>query len=78
MRPPSPPTLLPVGLGSHGGEFDKAFLDVFQRVVLRDQPVKEVLAHEAEDMQRVLNAARVLCALQSCIRTCTRRNSPRC
>ncbi len=29
------PTLLPVGLGSHGGEFDKIFVDTFQRVVLR-------------------------------------------
>src|ERR1700756_4446015 len=51
------PTLLPVGLGSHGGEFDKVFLDTFQRIVLRGQPAKEVLAREAEDMQRVLNAA---------------------
>ena len=55
------PTLLPVGLGSHGGEFDKIFLDTFQRVVLRDQAVKQVLDHEAEDMQRVLDAAKAPC-----------------
>jgi multiple sugar transport system substrate-binding protein len=55
------PTLLPVGLGSHGGEFDKIFVDTFQRVVLRDQAVKQVLDHEAEDMQRVLDAAKAPC-----------------
>jgi len=55
------PTLLPVGLGSHGGEFDKIFLDTFQRVVLRDQAVKQVLDREAEDMQRVLDTAKAPC-----------------
>jgi len=59
--PDARPTLLPVGLGSHGGEFDKVFVDTFQRVVLRGQPVKEVVAREAEDMQRVLNAANAPC-----------------
>ena len=55
------PTLLPVGLGSHGGEFDKIFVDTFQRVVLRGQPVKQVLDREAEDMQRVLDTAKAPC-----------------
>ncbi len=55
------PTLLPVGLGSHGGEFDKIFVDTFQRVVLRNQPVKQVLDREAEDMQRVLDTAKAPC-----------------
>jgi multiple sugar transport system substrate-binding protein len=55
------PTLLPVGLGSHGGEFDKIFVDTFQRVVLRDQPVKQVVDREAEDMQRVLDTAKAPC-----------------
>jgi multiple sugar transport system substrate-binding protein len=59
--PDALPTLLPVGLGSHGGEFDKIFVDTFQRIVLRDQPAKDVLAREAEDMQRVLNAAQTPC-----------------
>jgi multiple sugar transport system substrate-binding protein len=55
------PTLLPVGLGSHGGEFDKIFVDTFQRVVLRGQPVKQVLDREAEDVQRVLDTAKAPC-----------------
>ena len=55
------PTLLPVGLGSHNGEFDKIFVDTFQRVVLRDQPVKQVLDREAEDMQHVLDTAKAPC-----------------
>jgi multiple sugar transport system substrate-binding protein len=55
------PTLLPIGLGSHGGEFDKVFVDTFQRIVLRDQPVKDVLAREGDDMQRVIDAANAPC-----------------
>jgi multiple sugar transport system substrate-binding protein len=61
--PDARPTLLPVGLGSHGGEFDKIFLDTFQRVVLRGQPAKDVLSREGEDMQRVVNAAQAPCWL---------------
>ncbi len=59
--PDARPTLLPVGLGSHGGEFDKIFVDTFQRVVLRGQPAKDVLAREAEEMQRLLNTANAPC-----------------
>ena len=59
--PDALPTLLPVGLGSHGGEFDKVFVDTFQRIVLRDQPVKDVLEREAQDMQRVIDAAQAPC-----------------
>lgn len=59
--PDALPTLLPVGLGTHGGEFDKIFVDTFQRVVLRGQPVKQVLDREAEEMQRVLDAAKAPC-----------------
>ena len=37
------PALLPLGLGSKGGEFDKVYLDTFQLIVLRGQPVRAVL-----------------------------------
>jgi multiple sugar transport system substrate-binding protein len=61
--PDARPALLPVGLGSHGGEFDKVFVDTFQRVVFRGQPVTRVLDVEARQMQRVLDAAKAPCWL---------------
>jgi multiple sugar transport system substrate-binding protein len=55
------PALLPVGLGSHSGEFDRIFTDTFQRIVLRGQDIKEVLQAEGTQMQRVLDAAKAPC-----------------
>ncbi len=54
-------TSLPVGLGSSAGEFDKVFLDTFQLIVLRGQPIREVLDREATAMQRVLTATGAPC-----------------
>ncbi|WP_205769769.1 ABC transporter substrate-binding protein [Microvirga sp. KLBC 81] len=45
-------SLLPVGLGAKGGEFNKVYMDTFQRIVLRNEPVKAVL----EDQAKVLDA----------------------
>ncbi|WP_414475485.1 extracellular solute-binding protein [Microvirga sp. M2] len=45
-------SLLPVGLGAKGGEFNKVYMDSFQRIVLRNEPVKDVL----EDQAKVLDA----------------------
>ena len=45
-------SLLPVGLGAKGGEFNKVYMDTFQRIVLRNEPVKDVL----EDQAKVLDA----------------------
>jgi multiple sugar transport system substrate-binding protein len=44
-------SLLPVGLGAKGGEFNKVYNDTFQRIVLRNEPVKTVL----EDQAKVLD-----------------------
>jgi len=61
--PESHPALLPVGLGSHGGEFDRIFTDTFQRIVLRGQDIGQVLQAESNQMQRVLDAAGAPCWL---------------
>jgi multiple sugar transport system substrate-binding protein len=45
-------SLLPVGLGAKGGEFNKVYIDTFQRIVQRNEPVKTVL----EDQAKVLDA----------------------
>ncbi len=53
--------MLPSGLGAKGGEFNKVFLDTFQRVVLRGEPVHEVLARQGETLQRIMTDANAPC-----------------
>jgi multiple sugar transport system substrate-binding protein len=55
------PALLPIGLGTHGGEFDKVFLDTFQLIVLRGQAPRAVLDREADAMRRVMTQSGAPC-----------------
>jgi multiple sugar transport system substrate-binding protein len=55
------PSLLPVGLGAKGGEFNKVFLDTFQRIVLKGEDIQTVLNEEAQNMQKVLNDTGASC-----------------
>jgi ABC-type sugar transport system ATPase subunit len=48
------PSLLPVGLGSHGGEFNNVYDDTFQRIVLKNEDVATVLNSEAATLQRIM------------------------
>ena len=48
------PALLPVGLGTHGGEFDKVMLDTFQLIVLRGEKPHAALTREAPNLQKIL------------------------
>jgi multiple sugar transport system substrate-binding protein len=59
--PDAHPALLPVGLGSHSGEFDRIFTDAFQRIVLRGQDIHQVLELEGRQMQHVLDEVRAPC-----------------
>src|SRR5580693_678524 len=55
------PTLLPIGLGQRGGEFDKVFMDTFQLVVLRGQKPRAVLDREAETLKRLMSETGAPC-----------------
>ncbi len=59
--PDAHPALLPVGLGSHSGEFDRIFTDTYQRIVLRGQDIHRVLQLEGKQMQHVLDEAKAPC-----------------
>jgi multiple sugar transport system substrate-binding protein len=48
------PALPPIGLGRHGSEFDKVFMDTFHLVVLRGQSPRAVLDREAEKLNHVM------------------------
>jgi len=53
--------LLPIGLGAKGGEFNKVQLDTFQQVVIRGQPIADVLNAQAAILQAVMTAANAPC-----------------
>jgi multiple sugar transport system substrate-binding protein len=48
------PALLPIGLGEHGSEFDRVFMDTFQLIVLRGQNPHTVLDREAQRLNRLM------------------------
>lgn len=53
--------LLPVGLGDKGGEFNKVYFDTFQRIVLRNEPIRATLDAQAEVLRGIMNAAKAPC-----------------
>jgi multiple sugar transport system substrate-binding protein len=53
--------LLPIGLGDKGGEFNKVFFDTFQRIVLRNEPVRATLDAQAEVMRGIMTATAAPC-----------------
>jgi multiple sugar transport system substrate-binding protein len=55
------PSLLPVGLGAKGGEFNKVYIDTFQQVVLNNQPIEQVLEQQATILQQIMNDAQAGC-----------------
>ncbi len=55
------PSLLPIGLGAKGGEFNKVYMDAFQRIVLRGEPVKDVLAAQAKVLDGLMRETKAPC-----------------
>ncbi len=55
------PALLPVGLGTHGGAFDKVMLDTFQLIVLRGVKPHDALAREAPILRKIMIEADAPC-----------------
>jgi multiple sugar transport system substrate-binding protein len=53
--------LLPVGIGDKGGEFNKAFTDSFQRIVLRGEPVRATLDAEAMAIRDIVTSTKAPC-----------------
>ncbi|MDO1582588.1 ABC transporter substrate-binding protein [Rhizobium oryzicola] len=54
-------SLLPVGLGDKGGEFNKVYMDTFQLVVLQKQPVADVLAKQGAVMAKLMADTKAPC-----------------
>jgi len=54
-------TLLPVGIGSKGGDFNKVYVDSFTRIIVKGESVQTVLEDEAKIMQSILNDTKAPC-----------------
>jgi multiple sugar transport system substrate-binding protein len=52
---------LPVGLGDLGGQFNKVYIDTFQRILLANQDVRAVLDEQAEVLKGILEQAGAPC-----------------
>jgi len=52
--PDALPALLPVGLGDKAGQFNQVYIDAFERIVLANQPVREVLDQQAETLRQLM------------------------
>jgi multiple sugar transport system substrate-binding protein len=53
--------LLPVGLGDKGGEFNKVYVDTFQRIVLRGEAVRATLDAQADVLRGIMDATKAPC-----------------
>ncbi|MBN9459242.1 MAG: carbohydrate ABC transporter substrate-binding protein [Bosea sp.] len=56
-------SLLPVGLDQRGGEFDKVYLDTFQRIVLRGEDPKAALDRQGQALKRIIAETKARCWL---------------
>jgi multiple sugar transport system substrate-binding protein len=53
--------LLPAGLGAKNGEFNKVFIDSFQRIIVRNEDIKTVLASQGQALAEVMKEANARC-----------------
>ena len=54
-------SLLPAGLGTKAGEFNKVFIDTFQRIIVRNEDIKKVLSEQGEVLGTVMKEANARC-----------------
>ncbi|MGK9051172.1 ABC transporter substrate-binding protein [Neorhizobium petrolearium] len=54
-------SLLPVGLGDKGGEFNKVYMDAFQRIVLQNEPIADVLKAQGATMTKLMTDTKAPC-----------------
>lgn len=55
------PGLLPAGLGDKGGDFNRVFVDSFERIVLAGQDIRTVLDEQAETLRSIMEATGAKC-----------------
>jgi multiple sugar transport system substrate-binding protein len=53
--------LLPIGLGSEGGNFNKIYVDTFTRIVIKGESIPDVVNDEATQLQALMNKTGAHC-----------------
>jgi multiple sugar transport system substrate-binding protein len=54
-------SLLPIGLGAKGGDFNTVFLDTFQRIIIKNEDVQTVLDGQAKTLQGIMDESKAGC-----------------
>jgi multiple sugar transport system substrate-binding protein len=52
---------LPAGLGDKGGDFNRVFVDSFERIVLAGQDIRTVLDEQKETLRAIMDATGAPC-----------------
>ncbi len=55
------PGLLPSGLGEKGGDFNKVFVDTFERIILAGQPIEAVLEDQKKRLAAIMEETGAPC-----------------
>ncbi|NNC52726.1 MAG: carbohydrate ABC transporter substrate-binding protein, partial [Erythrobacter sp.] len=55
------PGLLPAGLGEKGGDFNRIYVDTFERIVLAGQPIEAVLEDQKGRLEAIMNETGAPC-----------------
>jgi multiple sugar transport system substrate-binding protein len=55
------PSLLPIGLGGEGGNFNRIYRDTFTRIVLQRQDIRTVLDEQGAALQEIFNKTSAKC-----------------
>lgn len=55
------PGLLPAGLGDKGGDFNRVFVDAFERIVLANQDIRTVLDDQKGQLEAIMNETGAPC-----------------
>ncbi len=59
--PDANPGLLPAGLGAKGGDFNRVFVDAFERIVLAGQPIEAVLDDQKIALEKIMTETGAPC-----------------
>ena len=59
--PDANPGLLPAGLGARGGDFNRVFVDTFERIILGGQDPRMVLDEQAETLRAIMEETGAPC-----------------
>ncbi len=54
-------SLLPIGLGGKSGDFNNVYLETFQRIVLKNEPIQPVLDDRAKVLQGIMDDTKAGC-----------------